>query len=302
MIGIQNGVLKKYIGNEQKIIVPDGVTSIEEFAFGTADNEEIFCPNLEEVVLPESLTEISRFAFYRCESLKKINLPEQLQKLGTEAFGQCKNLEEITIPEGVTEIPYGTFSRCYALRKIHIPETVTEIKEKAFYGCSPEKLVIPEHITSLSPEVFERCANISEMVYQNIHFSAWKFKDRTYINIHDCIKLINEHDISVQIPSPEKEDIVFQLYCQYPDDKELVRFLKEKFPSKFRVLVDRRKTEIVRKILEQEILITKNNINSCIFYSAQQGTAEITLLLTDYKYQHFGYEDIETVVSRKFVL
>ena len=305
MIGIQDGVLRKYIGSEEKIIIPDGVTKIDYWAFGNYDAEktESPCPNLKEIVLPETVREIAPYAFYHCETLRKINLPSSLKLIGAEAFYNCRNLEEIIIPEGVAEISFGAFAGCYSLKKIHIPDSVEKIVSKAFCGCHPEKLIIPEKITNLSPDVFGYRANISEVSYQNIHFSARQYSDaRQGINIYECIKLINEHDVSVVIPSPEKEYIIFQLYCKYPDDKELIRFLKEKFLSKFRVLIDRNKPEIVRKVLEQKTFITQNNINSCLFYATEHNTPEIVLLLTDYKYRHFGYEDIKTVISRKFSL
>lgn len=308
MIGIQDGVLRKYIGSEEKIIIPDGVTKIDSLAFGrySTGKEENPCPNLKEVVLPETVREISDDAFCHCETLEKINLPHRLKKIGKSAFHWCRSLEEIIIPDGISEIPAFAFAGCYSLKKIHIPESVKHIGLQAFHGCHPEKLIIPEKITNLSPDV---CggkgyrANIAEVSYQNIQFSARQSDDVKYgIDIYSCIKLINEHDISVQIPSPEKEYIIFQLYCKYPDDKEFIRFLKEKFSSKFRVLIDRNKPEIVRQLLENGKFITKNNINSCLFYSAEHNTPEITLLLTDYKYRHFGYEDIETIISRKFAL
>ncbi len=276
MIGIQNNILKKYIGNEEKIIIPEGVEKIASLAFGRPDNQESQCPALKEVILPETITEIAPKAFYRCETLEKINLPGSLKSIGAEAF-----------------------SYCYQLREIIIPESVTEIGREAFCWCQPEELFIPAHITDLKPDDFGIFQNIGHMTYRNIDFSARKFKG---MDVRDCVRLINQHDISVQIPSPEKEYIIFQLYCQYPDDKNLLRFLKDKFTAKFSVLVDRNKPELIAKVLESGKLITKNNISSCLYYAIQHKKPGITLLLTDYKYHHFGLEDIQTVVGRKFAL
>ncbi len=305
MIGIHGRMLKKFAGSEKRIVVPEGVAYIGSYAFGRNDNRENPCPNLKEIILPETVNEIADFAFYRCETLEKIHLPKKMKSIGREAFHYCRSLKSITLPEGITKISYGTFESCYSLREISIPESVSKIESHAFIGCTLKKIVIPPQVWNLPPDAFSYYESIGEIVYQNISFSPIRRYEDGHVsgvNVPDCLKLIERHDISVNLPSPEKEYIIFQIYCCYPHDKEIIRFLKDNFCSKFRVLVDRNKPEIVRKILEYGELITQNNISSCIFYSVQCNTPEITLLLTDYKYRHFGYEDIKTVVERKFSL
>ena len=59
---IENGVLIKYKGSEEAVVIPDGVTEIGDRAFAC-------CMNLQYVTLPESVTYIGEDAFSECENL-----------------------------------------------------------------------------------------------------------------------------------------------------------------------------------------------------------------------------------------
>ena len=67
---IKNGVLIKYKGKKRKVIIPAGVTSIGDEAFG-------FCRS-KSIVIPNSVTSIGGRAFSGCSSLKTI------EYIGTE--------------------------------------------------------------------------------------------------------------------------------------------------------------------------------------------------------------------------
>ncbi len=53
---IEDGVLKKYKGNGVDVTIPDGVTSIGEWAF-------FECSSLKSISIPDSVTNIESFAF-----------------------------------------------------------------------------------------------------------------------------------------------------------------------------------------------------------------------------------------------
>ncbi len=52
--------------------------------------------NTLNVVIPEGVTEIDSFAFYDCTALKSLSLPSTLKKIGGYAFNSCKSVESIT--------------------------------------------------------------------------------------------------------------------------------------------------------------------------------------------------------------
>ena len=168
---IENGVLKKYVGKDANVTIPDGVTSIGYSAFS-------WCIGLKSITLPESVTSIGNGAFSEQHSLTSITIPEGMTNIGDYAFSGCHSLTSITIPEGVTSIGEGAFLGCSSLKNVTIPESVMCIGDKAFSGCEgladhngfvivngvlysyygkAGNVVIPEGVTSIGDRAFERC-------------------------------------------------------------------------------------------------------------------------------------------------
>lgn len=69
---IVNGVLKRYNGFSQDVIIPDGVTEIGFKAF-------MDCENLTNVTIPKSVKRIGRGAFGECPKLKSIVISESVE-------------------------------------------------------------------------------------------------------------------------------------------------------------------------------------------------------------------------------
>ena len=108
---IENGVLVKYNGSADEVVVPSTVTALRDCEWSGEDHI---------------------FANYK--TLKKVTLPAGLTKIGYGAFRDCVNLTSVNIPEGVKWLE-GTFEGCTNLKKIKIPDGVTNMFE-AFIGCS----------------------------------------------------------------------------------------------------------------------------------------------------------------------
>lgn len=110
---IAGGVVTDYSGTADTVVIPDGVTAIDDGAFR-------WNSTLREVTLPASLRSIGSGAFYHCTSLSSINLPEGLVSIGSDAFYGCTSLTALTVPASVTEIDQYAFDwhythlTCYA--------------------------------------------------------------------------------------------------------------------------------------------------------------------------------------------
>ena len=94
--------LRGYAGNDASVVIPDGVTYI--------DNE----------------------SFKDCDKLTKVTIPSSVDYIGYNAFDGCVSLETVIIPDGVTSIGYKAFFGCTSLKNVTIPKNVTNIDNYAF--------------------------------------------------------------------------------------------------------------------------------------------------------------------------
>ena len=103
-----------------------------------------YCSNVEEIVLPEGITSIGELAFGNCTSLSSITIPNGVTSIGTQSFYGCSQLEDVVIPNGVTSIGEQAFINCTSFRSIVLPTSVTSIGFGAYDGCrNVEKVVLP---------------------------------------------------------------------------------------------------------------------------------------------------------------
>ena len=177
---IDNGILYKYEGAAERVVIPQGVTEISIGAF--EDNKAI-----KQISVPEGVMKIDGDAFKGCSYLKSVNLPSTLIEIGDRAFEKCGCLEYINIPERVSEIGIGAFRGCQCLERISVSKSVSEIKPETFKNChslqdvtlykglkgigskafaaciSLESVRIPSTVTKISADAFDKsCKTISE--------------------------------------------------------------------------------------------------------------------------------------------
>ena len=73
---INNGFLIKYIGNDPVVVIPNGVTEIDSYAFCGRDD-------ILEITLPESGVKVWSYAFAGCPNLGSTELSNKTFKLYT---------------------------------------------------------------------------------------------------------------------------------------------------------------------------------------------------------------------------
>ena len=151
---ISGSILLKYLGEESRVAVPEGITLIAEEAF--AGNESV-----DRVLLPESLREIGAGAFRDCVLLQSVEFPEKLLRIGAGAFENCVKLLRAKLPGRLTEVGAKTFKRCRALKEISFGKDLLRIGEQAFYGCGAvREVTFPEGLGFLGEMAFCRCGGL----------------------------------------------------------------------------------------------------------------------------------------------
>ena len=177
--GIENGVLKSYVGDGRNVTIPEGVTRIGDKAF-------LGCSRLTSVEIPDSVTAIGEEAFAGCCSLERVTFPEEdksawkkiidrfrrrtgaaapkeAKSIGEGAFRGCRSLAAITIPEGVTGIGAIAFYGCESLAGITIPDSVTSIGMRAFWECrSLAKVTMGKGVERIGEDIFHGCEGLAD--------------------------------------------------------------------------------------------------------------------------------------------
>jgi len=90
---------------------------------------------LKKVTLPDGVTSIGEYAFQQCSSLTELVLPDGVTSIGKYAFDGCRSLTEIKIPSSVTSIENNAFSGSNKLTTVNLGCTSTlEVDSSDFYG------------------------------------------------------------------------------------------------------------------------------------------------------------------------
>ncbi len=108
-----------------EVIIPEGVTTIENAAF-------LNCSALETVIIPSSVTYIGESAFQDCTALKTVVIGDGVKEIGDLAFKNCTSLTVLDLGNSVEKIGSGAFYNCDSLKRVYVPESVKEIDSLAF--------------------------------------------------------------------------------------------------------------------------------------------------------------------------
>ena len=121
----KDNVLIGYEGKSEKLVVPEGITTIANNVIkGEGYNPD--SKIAKEIVIPDTVKVIEDRAFFSRYNLEKVTLPKNLTEIGDYAFFECKALKEIKLPEGLQSIGVGVFYRT-GIKQLTIPGSVVKI-------------------------------------------------------------------------------------------------------------------------------------------------------------------------------
>ena len=184
--------LKKFIDEEGRLILPEGVPEIGWDAFHN-------CEKLTSVTIPGSVESIGYRAFSGCTKLTSVSIPGNVKNIDLMAFEGCTSLKSVSFSEGVSRIDWGAFRDCTSLTSVKIPGSVVMIGDEAFKGCtsltsvsiaegaisidsgafygctSLTSVSIPGSITSIGKRAFSKCTSLNEIQYGGTK-NLWLFE------------------------------------------------------------------------------------------------------------------------------
>lgn len=201
---IEKGVLKKYTGSGGDITIPDGVKSIENYAFGNS-------PSVTSVTIPKSLESMDGNVFSFCMKLKEIKVSKNNQYFSSKngilydkkkkVLLQCpREMEgDIIIPKTVVKIGDEAFWNCYYLTSISIPESVTSIGKYAFHFCLRLlNATIPKNVKSIGVGAFAGEASMSDIQVS---------EDNKYFTSENGILYDKKKKVLIQCPRAKSGEI-----------------------------------------------------------------------------------------------
>ena len=193
---IESGVVTKYLGCSNVVIIPDGAIVLSPCLFW--DNQKI-----KEVRLPNSLISISGDTFYNCSNLEKVNIPFSCKFMGNNPFAGCPKIKVIN------ESPYfnlvdGVLYNKDFTRLIYYP--ISKLDEKyiidfrckilgkhSFYLCNNLKEVdITESVIKLENNPFSGCNQLilnNKSLYYHVENSV--IYDKDYSSVIGCLNSLD---------------------------------------------------------------------------------------------------------------
>ena len=108
-----NLYLFDYLGNEENIILPDGVNGMRYSIHQNAFKDRMY---IKSITVPGSVIKIDDYAFQDCVLLKSVTIQNGVEELGSYIFNNCINLENVLIGEDVNNLSDSQFNNCNKLK------------------------------------------------------------------------------------------------------------------------------------------------------------------------------------------
>ncbi len=140
--------------------IPEGVTSIDDFAFTEVTVAE-------EIILPASLEKIGEASFSGCKNLKRVTFEGEKTELSRRSFNNCKTLETVLLPSSLSEIPEYCFFGCNALSNISIPKSVIYLGPSCLNYCESLTEIELPGVVVIDHRVFSNCQSLSSVVFSD---------------------------------------------------------------------------------------------------------------------------------------
>lgn len=147
----------------KNVILPAGLTVLEDGAFAGG--------SLRSISIPEGVTSIGEYAFYGCSDLEEVTFPTTLRSIGRGAFAGCPSLRVADLSgTQVTILPDRVFADDISLCDLSLPSGLTSVGSEAFLNTAVEELLLP-NVTSFSSYALSGMPSLTKvMLNENASF------------------------------------------------------------------------------------------------------------------------------------
>lgn len=167
---------------ETKLIIPDSITSISQYAFNNFND-------LEEISIPSTVVSFGKGAFTGCSNIKKVNYLGSVydwlkidfenmqsnpsQRTTTTITFNDEVVSEITLPSSMREIKPYTLSGLNGLNKIVFSDRISELPEETLSNCIDlRNITLPNSIDKIGDFAFNNCKKIERVDFLGT-FDDW---------------------------------------------------------------------------------------------------------------------------------
>ena len=179
---IKDNTLVKYKGNEETVVIPDGVKVIGESAFDYNKTVKKIvisntvtrikdgftgCIELEEVVFGKNVSTLSSYCFSGCKKLASIDLSNTKVKTISEfAFYCCEGLKSIDLSNTKVTTIKGSAFMDSGLEHVQLPSSLQKIESYAFSKTKIDMAVIPSSVTEIGEHPFGLEGSLKRIVFE----------------------------------------------------------------------------------------------------------------------------------------
>ena len=202
-------ILVGYTGTGTDLVIPDGVSKINDYAFQRSDK-------LISIVLPGSVASIDNYAFYNCDSLTSIVIPEGVTTIGSNAFAYCDSLTSIVIPDSVTTIGSNAFYQCRSLTNVTFGKNsqLTTIDRYAFDNCvSLTRVIFGENsqLTTIGGRAFASCKNLISI---EIPENVTKIGTEAFADCFKLVEIYNKSSVTIFAGNGDDGNYILNVYTE----------------------------------------------------------------------------------------
>ena len=161
-------VLYSYKGEVKDMVIPKGVSIIEDYAF-------LGCDFIETLTFGDDVEEIGLYAFQNCTNLKSVVVDDAMGIVAAGAFKGCSSLTSIDFSEStLATIGYESFAGCTSLSEVKLSETLSEIGDYAFADTQIKTVEFLKNMNSIGSNTFAGVNTLEGIVVvdKNKTFSA----------------------------------------------------------------------------------------------------------------------------------